>query len=128
MIRKRNSRDTRGAGGDEAALFGADLFRMYTRYAERQGWKSEVLSANFTDIGGVKELFFMIEGQGAYSRLKYEAESIGFREYLLLSQGRIHTLLPQWLFFLKPKKWMLRLIPMILGLMYSELQAMEGRV
>src|SRR5690606_944195 len=62
-----------GAGGEEAALFGADLYRMYTRYAERQGWKCEVLSANFTDIGGVKELFFMIEGQGAYSRLKYES-------------------------------------------------------
>ena len=52
-----------GAGGEEAALFAADLYRMYTRYAERKGWKSEVLSANFTDIGGVKELFFIIEGQ-----------------------------------------------------------------
>ena len=49
---------------------------MYTRYAERKGWKSEVLSANFTDIGGVKELFFIIEGQGAYSRLKYELSLI----------------------------------------------------
>lgn len=81
-----------GAGGDEAALFGADLFRMYTRYAERHGWKSEVLSANFTDIGGVKELFFMIEGQGAYSRLKYESgvhrvQRIPTTE----SGGRIHT-------------------------------------
>lgn len=81
-----------GAGGDEAALFAADLFRMYTRYAERQGWKSEVLSANFTDIGGVKELFFMIEGQGAYSRLKYESgvhrvQRIPTTE----SGGRIHT-------------------------------------
>ena len=81
-----------GAGGDEAALFGADLFRMYTRYAERHGWKSEVLSANFTDIGGVKELFFMIEGQGAYSRLKYESgvhrvQRVPTTE----SGGRIHT-------------------------------------
>lgn len=81
-----------GAGGEEAALFGADLYRMYTRYAERQGWKCEVLSANFTDIGGVKELFFMIEGQGAYSRLKYESgvhrvQRIPTTE----SGGRIHT-------------------------------------
>lgn len=81
-----------GAGGEEAALFGGDLFRMYTRYAERHGWKSEVLSANFTDIGGVKELFFMIEGQGAYSRLKYESgvhrvQRIPTTE----SGGRIHT-------------------------------------
>ena len=81
-----------GAGGEEAALFAADLYRMYTRYAERQGWKSEVLSANFTDIGGVKELFFIIEGQGAYSRLKYESgvhrvQRIPTTE----SGGRIHT-------------------------------------
>jgi peptide chain release factor 1 len=81
-----------GAGGDEAALFAADLYRMYTRYAERKGWKSEVLSANFTDIGGVKELFFIIEGQGAYSRLKYESgvhrvQRIPTTE----SGGRIHT-------------------------------------
>lgn len=81
-----------GAGGDEAALFGADLYRMYTRYAERQGWNNEVLSANFTDIGGVKELFFMIEGQGAYSRLKYESgvhrvQRVPTTE----SGGRIHT-------------------------------------
>ncbi|NLN41941.1 MAG: peptide chain release factor 1 [Clostridiales bacterium] len=81
-----------GAGGEEAALFGADLYRMYTRYAERQGWKCEVLSANFTDIGGVKELFFMIEGQGAYSRLKYESgvhrvQRVPTTE----SGGRIHT-------------------------------------
>jgi peptide chain release factor 1 len=81
-----------GAGGEEAALFAADLYRMYTRYAERKGWKSEVLSANFTDIGGVKELFFIIEGQGAYSRLKYESgvhrvQRIPTTE----SGGRIHT-------------------------------------
>lgn len=81
-----------GAGGEEAALFGADLYRMYTRYAERQGWRCEVLSASFTDIGGVKELFFMIEGQGAYSRLKYESgvhrvQRVPTTE----SGGRIHT-------------------------------------
>lgn len=81
-----------GAGGDEAALFGASLFRMYTRYAERKGWKSEILSSNFTDIGGVKELFFVLEAEGAYRRLKFESgvhrvQRIPTTE----SGGRIHT-------------------------------------
>jgi peptide chain release factor 1 len=81
-----------GAGGDEAALFGADLFRMYSRYAERKGWKTEILSASYTDIGGVKELIFVIDGEGAYSRLKYESgvhrvQRIPTTE----SGGRIHT-------------------------------------
>lgn len=81
-----------GAGGDEAALFGAVLFRMYTRYAERQGWKIDILSSNYTDIGGVKEIIFVIEGKGAYSRLKYESgvhrvQRIPATE----SGGRIHT-------------------------------------
>ena len=81
-----------GAGGEEAALFGADLFRMYSRYAERKGWKMEIMSANYTDMGGVKELTFVIEGKGAYSRLKYESgvhrvQRIPTTE----SGGRIHT-------------------------------------
>ncbi|MFU0800100.1 MAG: peptide chain release factor 1 [Xylanivirga thermophila] len=81
-----------GAGGEEAALFGADLFRMYTRYAERQRWKVEILSSNYTDMGGVKEIIFVIEGKGAYSRLKYESgvhrvQRIPTTE----SGGRIHT-------------------------------------
>ena len=81
-----------GAGGEEAALFGADLFRMYSRYAERKGWKMEIMSANYTDMGGVKELIFVIEGKGAYSRLKYESgvhrvQRIPTTE----SGGRIHT-------------------------------------
>lgn len=81
-----------GAGGEEAALFAGDLFRMYTRYAERQGWKTEVMSANETDIGGFKEIIFMIEGKGAYSRLKYESgvhrvQRVPATE----SGGRIHT-------------------------------------
>jgi len=81
-----------GAGGEEAALFGADLFRMYSRYAERKGWRIEVMSANYTDMGGVKELIFVIEGRGAYSRLKYESgvhrvQRIPTTE----SGGRIHT-------------------------------------
>jgi len=81
-----------GAGGDEAALFAADLFRMYSRYAERQGWKIEVLSASPNDLGGFKEIIFEINGRGAYSRLKYESgvhrvQRIPVTE----SGGRIHT-------------------------------------
>ena len=81
-----------GAGGDEAALFGADLMRMYTRYAERNNWKTETLSSNITDIGGVKEVSFSLEGKGAYSRLKFESgvhrvQRIPSTE----SGGRIHT-------------------------------------
>ena len=59
-----------GAGGDEAALFAANLFRMYTRYAENNRWTVELMSANETDIGGFKEVVFMIKGSGAYSKLK----------------------------------------------------------
>ena len=81
-----------GTGGDEAALFAADLFRMYVRYAERHNWKTEVLSQNETGIGGFKEIISMIKGKGAYSRLKYESgvhrvQRVPQTE----SQGRIHT-------------------------------------
>jgi peptide chain release factor 1 len=81
-----------GTGGDEAALFAADLFRMYNRYAENRGWQVEVLSANEIGIGGYKEIVFMIKGKGAYSRLKYESgvhrvQRVPATE----SQGRIHT-------------------------------------
>ena len=81
-----------GAGGEEAALFAGDLFKMYTRYAERQGWRTELLSASYTDIGGFKEIIFLIEGQGAYSKLKFESgvhrvQRIPATE----SGGRIHT-------------------------------------
>ncbi|MCG2783735.1 MAG: peptide chain release factor 1 [Anaerolineae bacterium] len=81
-----------GTGGDEAALFAADLFRMYSLYAERQRWKSEILSANEIGIGGYKEITFEIKGQGAYSKLKYESgvhrvQRVPATE----SQGRIHT-------------------------------------
>lgn len=81
-----------GTGGDEAALFAADLFRMYTRYAENNGWKSEILSENEIGIGGYKEVIFQIRGRGAYSRLKYESgvhrvQRIPETE----SSGRIHT-------------------------------------
>jgi len=81
-----------GAGGDEAALFAGDLHRMYSRFAERNRWKVEVLSLNENDIGGIKEISFMIAGKGAYSRLKYESgvhrvQRVPATE----SQGRIHT-------------------------------------
>ena len=81
-----------GAGGDEAALFAADLFRMYSMYAEAHRWKVEVLSSNATDIGGYKEISFMVEGKGAYSRLKFESgvhrvQRVPDTE----SAGRIHT-------------------------------------
>ncbi|WP_298702614.1 PCRF domain-containing protein, partial [uncultured Ruminococcus sp.] len=62
-----------GAGGEEASLFAASLYRMYTMYAESRGWKQEVLSANETELGGYKEISFSILGDGAYSRLKYES-------------------------------------------------------
>ncbi len=81
-----------GTGGDEAALFAADLFRMYTRFAERQAWKSEILSENAIGIGGYKEVIFEIKGRGAFSRLKYESgvhrvQRVPATE----ASGRIHT-------------------------------------
>ncbi len=81
-----------GAGGEEAALFANSLYRMYTMYAETRGWKQEVLYANPTELGGFKEISFSIEGDGAYSRLKYESgvhrvQRVPETE----SQGRIHT-------------------------------------
>ncbi|HLS36211.1 MAG TPA: peptide chain release factor 1 [Bacillota bacterium] len=80
------------AGGDEAALFAGDLFRMYTRYAENNRWKTEIIEAHSTEIGGYKEIIFMISGDGAYSRLKYEngahrVQRVPETE----SQGRVHT-------------------------------------
>ncbi|MCL5027047.1 MAG: PCRF domain-containing protein, partial [Chloroflexi bacterium] len=62
-----------GTGGEEAALFAGDLFRMYSRYAERHGWQTEVLDASPTELGGFKEIIFEIHGRGAYSRLKYDS-------------------------------------------------------
>lgn len=62
-----------GAGGEEAALFGTMLMRMYTRYAERRGWRVEIIDANMTELGGVKEAVFVIAGEGAFSRLRYES-------------------------------------------------------
>ncbi len=81
-----------GTGGDESGLFAGDLFRMYSRYAEKQRWKLEVLSSNEGDVGGYKEIIAKIEGQGAYSKLKFE--SGGHRVQRVPdteTQGRIHT-------------------------------------
>ncbi len=81
-----------GAGGEEAALFGGSLFRMYVRYAERHGWRTEVLSSSPTDIGGYKEVIFLIAGRGAYSRLKYESGVHRVQRVPVTeAQGRIHT-------------------------------------
>jgi peptide chain release factor 1 len=81
-----------GTGGDEAALFAADLFRMYSRYAERQGWRIEVLNMSDSGAGGIKEVIALIEGQRVYSRLKYESgvhrvQRVPATE----ASGRIHT-------------------------------------
>lgn len=100
MLLPKDPRDERnviieiraGAGGDEAGLFAADLFRMYTRYAERQKWAVAMLSFNETGVGGYKEVIFEVHGKGAYSRFKYESgvhrvQRVPTTE----SQGRIHT-------------------------------------
>ncbi|MCS7246637.1 MAG: peptide chain release factor 1 [Anaerolineales bacterium] len=100
MLLPRDKRDTRnviveiraGTGGEEAALFAADLFRMYSRYAEKKGWEVEVLSANETGIGGYKEIIFMVRGRGAYSRLKYESGVHRVQRVPITeASGRIHT-------------------------------------
>lgn len=81
-----------GVGGEEAALFAGDLFRMYSRYAEAQGWKVNIMDANPTEIGGFKEISFAVEGQGAYSKLKYESGTHRVQRVPVTeSGGRIHT-------------------------------------
>jgi len=81
-----------GAGGDEAGIFGSDLYRMYTRYAERQGWKTEIISQHETGVGGFKEITFNIRGKGAFSRLKFESGVHRVQRVPVTeSQGRIHT-------------------------------------
>ncbi|MFO7696737.1 MAG: peptide chain release factor 1 [Anaerolineae bacterium] len=81
-----------GAGGDEAGLFAADLYRMYTMYATSQGWKTNLLSANETGIGGYKEVVFEVKGRGAYSRLKFESGVHRVQRVPVTeTSGRIHT-------------------------------------
>ncbi len=81
-----------GTGGDEAALFAADLFRMYSRYADSRGWQVEVLSRSEIEMGGFKEIIFQVKGKGAYSRLKYESGVHRVQRVPVTeAQGRIHT-------------------------------------
>lgn len=81
-----------GAGGDEATIFAADLFRMYSRYAEDRGWDTEILSQNETGVGGYREIIFQIMGKGAFSRLKHESGVHRVQRVPVTeSQGRIHT-------------------------------------
>jgi peptide chain release factor 1 len=100
MLLPRDPRDERnviveiraGTGGDEAGIFAADLFRMYHRYADRQGWDVEILSQNETGVGGFKEIVFEVKGKGAFSRLKYESGVHRVQRVPVTeSQGRIHT-------------------------------------
>jgi peptide chain release factor 1 len=100
MLVPRDPRDKRnvimeiraGTGGDEAGLFAADLFRMYSRYAEGRGWNVEILSQNDTGVGGFKEIVFLIKGHGAFSRLKHESGVHRVQRVPVTeSQGRIHT-------------------------------------
>jgi len=80
------------AGGDEAALFAGDLYKMYTRYADSKGWKTELIEASYNDIGGFKEVIFSINGNGAYSKLKYESGAHRVQRIPETeSGGRIHT-------------------------------------
>ena len=100
LLLPKDPRDTKnvimeiraGAGGDEAALFAAELFRMYAKYAEKKRWKLEVLSSNYIGIGGIKEIIFTIEGKGIFSKLKFESgvhrvQRVPATE----ASGRIHT-------------------------------------
>ncbi len=100
MLLPKDPRDSRnviveiraGTGGDEAAIFAADLFRMYSRYSEQRRWNVEVLSTNEIGIGGLKEIIFLVKGKGAYSRMKYESGVHRVQRVPVTeSQGRIHT-------------------------------------
>jgi len=100
MLLPTDPRDTKnvimeiraGAGGDEAGLFAADLYRLYTRYAEQKNWKTEILDSNETGVGGFKQIVFEVKGRGAFSRLKYESGVHRVQRVPLTeSQGRIHT-------------------------------------
>jgi len=100
LLLSRDPRDARdviieiraGAGGDEAGLFAADLCRMYTRYAERQGWETELLSGHSTGVGGYKEVIFGVRGRGAFSRFKFESGVHRVQRVPVTeSSGRIHT-------------------------------------
>jgi peptide chain release factor 1 len=100
MLLPKDPRDDRnviveiraGTGGDEAGIFAADLYRLYTRYAEKRGWQTEILSSHDTGVGGFKEVIFEVRGKGAFSRLKYESGVHRVQRVPVTeSQGRIHT-------------------------------------
>ena len=100
MLLPKDPRDDRnvimeiraGTGGDEAAIFAADLFRLYSHYAESRKWNIEILSSSEIGIGGIKEIIFLVKGKGAYSRLKYESGVHRVQRVPVTeSQGRIHT-------------------------------------
>src|SRR4051794_35325461 len=100
LMRHRDPNDDRdvivevraGTGGDEAGLFAAELMRMYLRYAERRGWKHEVMNTNETDVKGIKEVTFEVHGKGAYSRLKWESGVHRVQRVPVTEAGgRIHT-------------------------------------
>jgi peptide chain release factor 1 len=81
-----------GTGGDEAGLFAADLFRMYTRYSQRKGWKTDIVDTSQTGIGGIREVVFQVKGEGAYSRLKHESGTHRVQRVPVTeSSGRLHT-------------------------------------
>src|SRR5689334_23653175 len=81
-----------GTGGDEAALFAADLYRMYTRYCERQGWRVEPIALSEGSLGGIKEVIFKVQGEGAYGRLRWESGVHRVQRVPVTeSSGRIHT-------------------------------------
>lgn len=81
-----------GTGGEEASLFAADLYRMYSRYADRKGWRTEVMSSSPSELGGLKEMIFVVEGRGAYGRLKHESGVHRVQRVPVTeSSGRIHT-------------------------------------
>ena len=89
-----------GAGGDEAALFANSLYRMYSLYAQSRNWKTEVISANPTELGGYKEISFSVEGEGAYAKMKYES-GVHRRDVFILLR-LLSLYFPKW------KRWMLR--------------------
>ena len=108
-----------GTGGDEAALFGADLLRMYQRYAERHGFKTEFLNETMTEMGGVKEVVLSLSGQGAYSRMKYESGAC-LRPN---PRGGSTRALLRWLFCRKRTTWKWTSTPMICRLIPIEAAA-----
>ena len=94
-----------GTGGEEAALFAYDLYRMYLAYAEGKGWKTEIVSLSETELGGFKEVSFLIDGEGAYSRLSMRAASTGCKESpRRRPKGAFTPLPPRWLFCPRRKR------------------------